>query len=216
MSYEQIADVRCGPLGNWSTDARVRPSETELAMEAGKLLEDVRVALKCDLGAATKAAARLAALLGRDRIEKPRSLPARGGLAPWQKRKVQDHIERHIESAILLDDLAKLVSLSGSHFCRAFKESFADTPHAYIMRMRVARAQELMLTTSEPLSQIAIACGLADQAHLTRLFRQTMGEAPRAWRRSHAVCGWPRLNRGADTSARGILPDRLARIAAAG
>jgi AraC family transcriptional regulator len=35
------------------------------------------------------------------------------------------------------------------------------------------RAQELMLETQEPLAEIALACGLCDQAHLTRVFRKT-------------------------------------------
>jgi AraC family transcriptional regulator len=44
-------------------------------------------------------------------------------------------------------------------------------------------AQRLMLTTQEPLSQIALACGMADQAHLSKLFRRGVGETPGAWRR---------------------------------
>jgi len=40
-----------------------------------------------------------------------------------------------------------------------------------------------MLTTEDPLSQIALACGLADQAHLSKLFRRAVGETPSAWRR---------------------------------
>jgi hypothetical protein len=40
-----------------------------------------------------------------------------------------------------------------------------------------------MLMSREPLSQIAVACGFADQAHLARLFRREMGSAPSQWRR---------------------------------
>ena len=40
-----------------------------------------------------------------------------------------------------------------------------------------------MLTTDEPLSQIALACGLCDQSHFTRVFRRIVGESPNAWRR---------------------------------
>src|SRR5690606_2306493 len=67
--------------------------------------------------------------------------------------------------------------------CRAFKESFGTTAHMHIIRLRLELAQRLMLTTDEPLSQIALACGLADQAHLSKLFRREMGETPSAWRR---------------------------------
>jgi AraC-like DNA-binding protein len=85
-----------------------------------------------------------------------------------------------------VDTLAKLVSLSPSYFCRAFKESFGETPHAFVIRRRVERARTLMLTTSESLSQIALACGLVDQAHLCRCFRQVTGMTPGAWRRAFA------------------------------
>jgi AraC-like DNA-binding protein len=43
-----------------------------------------------------------------------------------------------------------------------------------------------MLSTMRPLSEIAVDCGLADQAHLTRLFRKIVGESPAAWRRARA------------------------------
>ena len=83
-----------------------------------------------------------------------------------------------------VETLAGLVRLSTSHFCRSFKVSVGDTPHAYIMRRRLERAQAMMLESTESLSQIAAACGLADQAHLTRLFRRYTGQTPFNWRRA--------------------------------
>jgi transcriptional regulator GlxA family with amidase domain len=108
----------------------------------------------------------------------------RGGLAPWQVRRVTAHIEEHLASTIRLQDLARIARLSHSHFCRAFKESIGHPAHAYVMRRRVQRAQGLMLTTAESLSQIAVQCGMADQAHFCKLFRRLIGESPNAWRRA--------------------------------
>ncbi len=51
----------------------------------------------------------------------------------------------------------------------------------------MARARQLMLTTSQSMSEIALACGLLDQAHLCRTFRKATGTTPGAWRRNHAV-----------------------------
>jgi AraC family transcriptional regulator len=111
----------------------------------------------------------------------------RGGLAPWQIRQVATYIESHLDTTIRTKDLAALVRLSSFHFCRAFRESFNDSPHGYLMRRRVERAQGLMLTTSAPLGQIAAECGLADQAHFNKLFRRFVGDSPGAWRRARAT-----------------------------
>lgn len=107
----------------------------------------------------------------------------RGGLATWQLRKVSDHIEQELDGAIRVEDLAELARLSVGHFCRAFKVSTGEAPHAYLIRERLRRAQFLMLETENSLSRIAIACGFTDQAHLTRLFRREVGTTPLAWRR---------------------------------
>jgi AraC-like DNA-binding protein len=45
----------------------------------------------------------------------------------------------------------------------------------------------MMLFTKEPLASIALACGLADQSHLTRLFRRVVGVSPASWRRLRAA-----------------------------
>jgi AraC family transcriptional regulator len=166
-----------------------------IAAEAGSLLEDVRLAMNCDWDTASKAAGRLAALLASAPWRDGRQAPMRGGLAPWQKRKVQSYIDERLEARVLVEDLAQLVSLSASYFCRAFKATFGETPRAYITKARIQRARTLMLGTSESLSHIALACGLVDQAHLCRRFRQAMGTSPGAWRRSHRpgpARTWPR------------------------
>jgi transcriptional regulator GlxA family with amidase domain len=109
---------------------------------------------------------------------------ARGGLAPWQVRTLNAHIDANLDGDISVEELAGLVRLSVSHFGRAFKQSYGRSPHAHVIAERIERAQEMMLGTTEPLAQIASAVGLADQSHLSRLFRQVTGESPFAWRRA--------------------------------
>ena len=111
----------------------------------------------------------------------------RGGLAPWQIRRVASHVDTHLDAKIGTAELAGVVELSVFHFCRAFRASLDESPHTYIMRRRIERAQGLMLQTPMPLAQIAIACGLADQAHLNKSFRRFVGESPGAWRRARAT-----------------------------
>jgi AraC family transcriptional regulator len=120
-------------------------------------------------------------------LDDQRTKPIRGGLAPWQIRRVKTHIEANLDATIRVKELAELVKFSSFHFCRAFRDSFGDSPHGYVMRRRVERAQGLMLTTNASLGQIAADCGLADQAHFNRLFRRFVGESPGMWRRARAT-----------------------------
>jgi AraC-like DNA-binding protein len=158
-----------------------------MVTEAGRLLDDVRLALQGDWGNATRAAERLATLLANNPQRGSYPEATRAQLAPWQKRKIESYIKLRLEGRLLVEDLAQLISLSTSYFSRAFKASFGETPRAYIINARIERARTLMLTTSESLSHIALACGLVDQAHLCRRFRQATGRSPGAWRRNHAA-----------------------------
>jgi AraC-like DNA-binding protein len=109
-----------------------------------------------------------------------------GGLCKWQIRKVADYVATHMHRPIRNEELAALARLTPAHFGRAFRNSTGEPPHEYVIRRRIERARDLMLSTDAPLSDIAQECGLADQSHLTRLFRRLVGESPRAWRRARA------------------------------
>jgi AraC family transcriptional regulator len=106
-------------------------------------------------------------------------------LLPWQARKVGSHIERNLHRPLRVNELAAIVEQSSSHFARAFKNTFGNTPHAYIRERRMERAEGMLRDGSESLCDIAIDCGLADQAHFCRVFRQYTGTTPGAWRRRH-------------------------------
>jgi len=111
------------------------------------------------------------------------------GLAPWQVRRVLTHVNSNLDTTIRNKDLAAVARLCESHFNVAFRKSVGQSPHEYIIRRRIERAQGLMLSTDKALSEIAADCGLADQPHFTRLFRRFVGESPAAWRRARANPG---------------------------
>jgi AraC family transcriptional regulator len=113
-------------------------------------------------------------------------LPDAGGrLLAWQARKIHDYIDSHITGPLLVADLCALIQRSEAHFSRSFKRTFGESPHSFIVRRRVELAAQYMLTTNAALSDIALRCGFADQAHLCKQFRQAAGETPAAWRRAH-------------------------------
>ena len=113
----------------------------------------------------------------------PNESSSRGGLAPWQARRVVAYIESNISLSFCVADLAGIVQLSISHFFRAFKETFGQPPLVYVKVRRMRHAQVIMLSTREPLAQIALDCGMSDQAHFSRVFRKVVGISPSLWRR---------------------------------
>jgi AraC family transcriptional regulator len=123
----------------------------------------------------------------RTGAESIRRSESRGGLLAWQLKRVVDHIDTHLADKITAADLADLIKVSTGQLFRAFKISVGVTPFQYLARQRIELACSMMRTTREPLSQIAVACGLCDQAHLCKVFRRVTGMSPSAWRReTHA------------------------------
>lgn len=110
-----------------------------------------------------------------------------GGLAPWQLQKVLAEIDAQLGESISGQQLASCIRLSRCHFSRAFRRSMGMSPHSYVMRRRVERAQQLMLSTDATLLEIALECGLSDESHLTRRFVKTLGETPHVWRSAHVA-----------------------------
>jgi AraC family transcriptional regulator len=107
-----------------------------------------------------------------------------GALSAWRAQRVAAYIESHLSGTIRVRDLAHLVGLSNSYFCHAFKRRYGLTVHVYLTCRRIEMAQRLMLATNESLSEIALSCGMSDQAHFTRAFRRIVGETPNRWRQS--------------------------------
>ena len=119
-------------------------------------------------------------------LEASRVTSAGPRLTAWQRRRVLEHIESNLATSMRNRELAALVEYSEFHFNVAFRNSLGTSPHEFLIRRRIERAQQLMLSTDMPLCDIAAECGLADQAHLSRLFRKVVGETPAAWRRRRA------------------------------
>jgi AraC family transcriptional regulator len=182
----------------------VAPMEPDILPSLVKLLESVRKEFDADREVAKALLVRAASLL-RVEIDRQASEPGpqnkTGGLAAWQIRRLNVFIEARLDRPVRLKELSAISKLSTAYFSRAFKLTFRETPHAYIVRHRLERAESLMLTTDLLLSDIAARCGFADQAHLCRLFRQQYAKSPAAWRRErtdsrgHGVVGALRVAR---------------------
>jgi AraC family transcriptional regulator len=105
------------------------------------------------------------------------------GLTRRQVQRVADFILAHLNQDLSLDALAQQAGFSAYHFARLFRQTTGESPHQLVMRLRVERAQQLLRTTDAPIAHIAVACGFANQSHLSRIFVRQVGRTPRAYRR---------------------------------
>jgi AraC family transcriptional regulator len=108
---------------------------------------------------------------------------SRGFTASHYKR-VLDFVAERFGRPIAIEDMARVAGLSPAHFSRLFKEVLGDSPYQFVMDYRVEQAKRMLADRSRPLSDIALACGFADQAHFTRIFKRLTGTTPKAFRAS--------------------------------
>ena len=106
------------------------------------------------------------------------------GLAPWQARRAAEVLRSRLDGGVRLHVLARECGMSVSHFARSFRATFGVSAHRWLVRRRIEVAQDLMLTTTHPLVDIALQSGFSDQAAFNRAFRHVVGVSPGHWRRA--------------------------------
>jgi AraC family transcriptional regulator len=105
------------------------------------------------------------------------------GLSRRDLQRVDAYMRARLAEDIGLDDLASLVGLSVTHFCRAFKRSTGSSPYQALVVLRMQHAQQLLAHTPQSITHVALSCGYAQPAHFAKLFRRATGVAPALWRR---------------------------------
>jgi len=78
--------------------------------------------------------------------------------------------------------LAGLCGLSASHFRKLFRDHFGMSPRDYILALRIDRAKSLLVQSDLPISVIAERTGFGDDAYFCKMFRESTGATPRAFR----------------------------------
>jgi AraC family transcriptional regulator len=116
-------------------------------------------------------------------IEPSRTAPAPHALPHRTLKRVEERM-RGLENDLSLCALAKESGYSKVHFSRMFQAATGQTPHNYVLRLRVERARELLTTSSWSLTEIALECGFSSHSHMTRVFHQFLGVTPSAYRRN--------------------------------
>jgi len=126
-------------------------------------------------------------LLFASRLEK---LPADAKVSPLPPRLLRRALDRMRTDLSETVDLATLAAESGysrAHFLWMFRAATGQSPHRYLLELRLAEAQALIASQSMPLIDIALACGFSSHAHLTTAFRSRFGVTPSGYRRDLEV-----------------------------
>lgn len=94
-------------------------------------------------------------------------------------------MERHVENAIPISELAASVGLSRRQLERLFIKKTTISPALAYKRLRLERAKQLLVRTKAPLVEIALETGFESASHFSKLFRKTYGQSPTKLRSAH-------------------------------
>ncbi|HJD23696.1 MAG TPA: AraC family transcriptional regulator [Firmicutes bacterium] len=100
-----------------------------------------------------------------------------------QLNAVLAYIDEHLDADLRLADLAAIVHVSPAYFSTLFKRFNGVSPVEYIVHKRVQRAIELIRTTPQNLTEIAMACGFNNGTNFYKAFRRVTGRTPASYRR---------------------------------
>jgi AraC-like DNA-binding protein len=104
-------------------------------------------------------------------------------------RQAQDYLRRNFAKPLSVAELARTAGLSPSHFSALFRAATGGGVVEYTKRLRMARARELLITSSRDIGDIAEAVGYTDAFYFSRQFRTVHGCSPSDYRSEHRQGG---------------------------
>jgi AraC-like DNA-binding protein len=104
-------------------------------------------------------------------------------------RRARDHIDRHYEMPLDLDQLSRVAGVSKYHFARCYEAAYGETPIRYLTRRRIERAQDLLRSANLTVTEICMMVGFSSLGSFSARFTQLVGETPTAYRNRWARKG---------------------------
>src|SRR5215471_21098148 len=109
----------------------------QLRSVVGELLVALNSSLNDERDSAQQSLSRAVELLQTTEESRLTATAVKGGLAPWQVRKVASQVESKLDQPIRSSDLATAVKLTPCHFSRVFRTSFGESPLQYVAKRRL-------------------------------------------------------------------------------
>ncbi|MCU0753690.1 MAG: AraC family transcriptional regulator [Xanthomonadales bacterium] len=97
-------------------------------------------------------------------------------------RSVLDFIQERLHGALKLEEIAAHAKMSPYHFARSFKAATGISVHQLLIRKRLDRARNLLISTDLPIAQVAMQSGFSDQSHLNLHCQKGYAMTPRELR----------------------------------
>ncbi len=111
-------------------------------------------------------------------------LEPRGKLRASSLRRVFDYLNDQLHESPSLEELADIAGYSPFHFARLFKSTVGVSPHQYLTKQRIQRAQFLLARSDLSITTVATDLGFDSSSHFAAAFRQAVGVTPSAFRSS--------------------------------
>lgn len=93
-----------------------------------------------------------------------------------------EFMNNNYDKPVSLSDMAKLCGFSRNYFTACFKRVLGETPLEYLTKLRIAKAQQLLKTSSDKVYDIALSCGYTQLNTFTQAFRKATGMNPTEYR----------------------------------
>lgn len=111
----------------------------------------------------------------------------KGETVPPQIISAIKYINENYTQKLSLDEIAEAVYMSKYYFSRKFKEITGATVIEYLNNVRLTKAHNLLVETNYSTEEIAAATGFSSSVHLIRVFKETYGMSPKAFRKSQQI-----------------------------
>lgn len=95
-------------------------------------------------------------------------------------------MQTHVANPLDLGELASMTGIGARQLNRLFADRFGMATMRFYRQIRLETACGLLTGSSLPITEIALATGFSDAAHLSRVFKQQYGRTPRSWRKAPA------------------------------
>lgn len=104
------------------------------------------------------------------------------GFSLGKLRRIDTFLEENIDSVITVEDMARVIGFSKGYFSEIFKKTTGLSPYQYLVRFRMEKAREILLTTDDSIIQIALKVGIENQSQFSQLFKRYYSLSPKEMR----------------------------------